>query len=210
MKKYLLLAACLFLFLCACGVTEPPVETPTPAPTPTVEEDVHQEEIIWPTGEYDNPFGDVGTRFTLTETQQKLFDKYSENFNFDISVFKGAAPVDVAQVFIECGINGLWEGEYNLFYFETRQVRKVDFKAEFDRDASAVDIRTRRDYANLLMSGLKDGKFVDDGGGYGHIEFKSYDMTSDYEGIYEAAAKLNLKQVDGIWMINQNNMLEYI
>jgi hypothetical protein len=198
------------LFLSACGGNGndlPPEATTSSAPeTPIAEDDVHQEPVVFPTGEYENPFGDTRTRFTLTDSQQALFNSYSKDFNFDISLFKGASAIDVAQVFIECGIEGLWEGEYNLYYFKSRQVAKADFKAEFEKDLTTLDIRTRRDQANIVFPNLKDGTFVDAGDGSGYIEFDSVEQTADYENLYTVKMRMNFIKVDDIWQIDQNNM----
>ncbi|MDR2649530.1 MAG: hypothetical protein LBB94_07425 [Clostridiales bacterium] len=206
MRKFFI--SCLLLFLCACGGNVNTDITPTVTTTASAlaEDDVRQDPVAFPSGEYENPFGDAGTRFTLTAAQQALFDSYSKDFNFDISLFKDASPVDVAQVFVECGIEGLWEGEYNLYYFETRRVAKADYKADFEKDLSTLDIRTRRDQANLVFPYLKDGVFVEESDGSGYIEFESMEQTSDYETLYKVKTKMNLKKVDGVWKIDQNNM----
>jgi len=203
------LTGCLAFFLSACGGAlgpPPPVSTSSPTAPPT--EEVHQEAVVFPTGDYDNPIPDIGTKFTLTAAQQALFDTYSKDFNFDISVFKGAAPVDVAQVYIECGNEGLWEGEYNLFYLGAAKITKAQYKAGDEQDLSTRDIRTRRDYANLVFPMLNDGKFTDNGDGSGYIEFDSVESTSDYQDIVNVKAKMNLQQVNGIWLINYNKIFE--
>ena len=231
MKRLLILTGCLIVFLTACGShNNHPAWTPILATSTTAAltasgadtdtttaaaaadtEDVHQQPVVFPTGPYDNPFPPVDgkdTKFTLTDTQQSLFDTYTKNFNFDTSIFKGANPVDVAQVFIECGNEGLWEGEYNLFYFDARTLSKAQFKAEDDHDLLTQDIRTRRDYANVMLPYLNDGTFVDEGGGAGYIEFNSYENTPDYTGVVNVKSKLNMQQVNGIWLVDQNRMFE--
>ena len=210
MKRYVILIGCLFIFLTACGSGKKPVPTPSPSPTVADISDIpHQEPVQTPEGEYENPFPPIEgkeTVFTLNETQQALFDKYSKDYNFDISVFKGAAPMDVAHVYIECGIEGLWEGEYNLFYFESARLSKASFKAENDQDLATRDIRSRRDYANILLGTLKDGEFVDTGDESGYIRFETYENTSDYESLVAVKSRMYFKKVDGIWMIDQNRM----
>ena len=172
-----------------------------------IEKDVHQEEVIFPTYPYENPFPDLGMRFTLTPKQQTLYDAYIKDFNFNISIFEGVPPIDVAHVFIECGINGLWEGEYNLFYFETKHITKASYKAEFDDDMSKRDIRTRRDMSNLMHSRIKEGTFVDEGNGSGYIEYLTL-ISPDYIGLYEVMAKMNFHEEDGVWKININRIFE--
>ena len=210
MKKLVILTAGLFLLLSGCGGNINPMPTvpPTAPPTASANDDPHQEPVVFPTGDYDKIFPDLGTKFTLTDKQQSLFDTYSKNFNFDVSVFKGADPIDVAQVFIECGCEGLWEGEYNLYYFAAKKVSKAQYKAEFDSDMNTRDIRTRRDYANILFDKMKDGKFIDEGDDSGYVEFDSIENTSDYSNIVTVKMKLNMKQVNGIWMIDQNKWFE--
>ena len=211
MKRLLTVIICLFLFLCACATSDINDNTPTPEPSPTasVTEDARQSPVPIPTGEYEPPADiDLNTKFILTDAQQELFDKYSKDFNFDISVFRDAAPIDVAQVFIECGLHGFWEGEYNLYYFESRTVSKADYKTESEENTAASDIRDRRFFADIMYPFLKDGKFVDTGDDSGYIEFVSID--SNYVDLYEVNAKMNLKKIDGIWMINQNNPFEVL
>ena len=211
MKKQLICAVCLFLLLSACGKTEinetAPTPIPEPSPTAAILEDVHQAPVETPTGDWEPPFVlKIDSKFTLTDVQQELFDRYSKDFNFDISIFKDASPIDIAHVFIECGIHGFWEGEYNLFYFDKNTVSKAEYKAESEQDLEANDLRNRRAFADILYPFLKEGTFVDAGDDSGYIEFVSID--SDYVNVYETKAKMNLKKVDGIWMINQNNPFE--
>jgi len=212
MKKFLILMGCLAIFLCGCGGNVKPTPSPTPTVTTIAESEIHQTPVIIPTGPYDNPYAPLGvkTKFTLTDAQQKLFNAYSKDFNFDISIFKGVAPIDVAQVFVECGLEGLWEGEYNLYYFDTRKVAKAQYKAESEQDTATNDIRTRRDQADITLSKLKDGKFVDEGNSSGYIEFDSYKLTADYSGVVAIKQRLHMKQVNDIWMIDQNRMFEEV
>ena len=213
MKRFIVLTGCLIVFLSACGGNPGPIPTPPAAVTPTAaatDEDVHQEPVVFPTGPYDNLFPQPegqNTVFTLTDTQQALFDAYSKNFNFDISIFKNTDPIDIAQVFIECGIEGLWEGEYNMCV--NWPISKAEYRDEALADVAANDIRTRRDKANYVFPYLKDGTFVDGGNGLGYIEFNSYDSSSNYSTVYAVKAKLHLQQVNGIWMIDQTNFFEY-
>jgi len=215
MKKLATLAAGLALILSACGGNANVLIVPTPDPTaaaPTAIE-LHQSPVVFPTGPYENPvtpFESPESIFTLTDKQQALFDAYSKGFNFDVAVFKGAAPIDVAQVYIECGNECLWEGEYNLFYFSDKVVSKAQYKAEFDDDMAKRDPRTRRDFANLLFPHLKDGKFVDEGNGSGYIEFDSYEVDGNYENLNKVKNRLRLKQVNDIWMIDINNLFEKV
>jgi len=198
-KRFLLLIGCLSILLSACGSNILQNQSPPP----------HQEAVVWPTGDYVNPFPQVEgkqTKFTLTDAQQALFDAYSKNFSFDISVFKGAAPIDVAQVFIECGIEGYWEGEYNLFYFSDKKVTKVSYKAEYDKDVATRDLRTRRDFADIMMPYLKDGEFIKEGADSGYIRFASYENTSDFTGLVTVVYRTYLKQINGIWMMDQNRL----
>ena len=198
MKRFLFLIGFLVMLLSACAGS---AKNPPP----------HQEPVPWPTGPWDNPFPQIKgqeTKFTLTDTQQALFDAYSKDFNFDISLLKGVSPMDVAHVFIECGIEGYWEGEYNLFYFDTKTVAKEEYKSEYEQDIATRDLRSRRAYADILLPFLKDGTFIDDGNGSGHIEFNSYENTADYEGLAAVKSKMHFKQVNGIWMIDQNNMFD--
>ena len=217
MKKTILSAACILFFLCACNGTNNPDITPTPTvditPTHAVstidETEVKQEIVIFPSGPIDpDPFPDIGLAFSLTDTQQALYDKYTKDFNFDISVFAGAHPINAAQVFIECGINGLWEGEYYLLYFDAKHISKAEYKKINDDDLATRDIRTRRGFANYMFSSLKDGTFIEKGDGSGYIEFNS--VESDHIDVYEVTLRMNLNQVDGIWKINYHNPFESV
>ena len=226
MKKFLVLT-CLFLFLTACGGNSGAQPSPEPtdysqqdnnetAEAPNQDEDANQEPprqqvVVFPTGEFEDPFTafvDPDNLFELTEEQQALFDEYSRDFNFDISVFRGVDPIDVAQVFFECGINGLWEGEYYLYYFEYDPVSKEELYAEFMHDLATQDIRLRRSVANASFPNLNDGTFVDLGDGTGYIEFLSVDQ--DVLHVYEAMLRLFMRQIDDVWMINQTRFLEVV
>jgi len=225
MKKFLVLA-CLFLFFTACGSGNAETQ-PSPDPTeysqqneneppvPTNHEDEEpqeppsQQEVVFPTDEFEDPFEgfiDPDNLFELTSEQQALFDEYTRDFNFDISIFRGVDPIDVAHVFIECGINGLWEGEYYLYYFESEPLTKQELYDEFEHDMRTEDIRTRRSVANITFPNLNDGTFVDLGDGFGYIEFLSVD--SDMVNVFEATLRLNMRLVDDVWMINLSRFLQ--
>ena len=218
MKEFLVLA-CLFLFLTACGGSSNPSDN-SPYQPPNGEnsaslnpvensEPPRQQEVVFPTGELDDPFEefiDPDNLFELTNEQQALFDEYSRDFNFDISVFQGVDPIDVAQVFVECGVNGLWEGEYNLFYFETNPISIEEFHSAAMHDIETIDLRTRRSMANVTFRNLYDGTFVDQGDGFGYIEFLSVD--SNFVVVVDAMLRLHMRQVDDVWMINHFRFLQ--
>ena len=194
--------AFLFLFFTACGGNEEPIPEPTTGP--------RQEEVVFPTGEFEDHFEafvDPDNLFELTNEQKVLFDEYSRDFNFDISIFQGVDPIDVAHVFIECGINGLWEGEYYLFYFEFDSITKENFHNAFEHDLATQDIRTRRSVANISFPNLNDGTFVDLGNGSGYIEFLSVDAEFG-SAHYEAMLRLFMRHVDDVWMINYSRFLQ--
>ena len=204
---------CLFLIFTACGRN---VESDT-EPTDSLEyqaneipETPRQEEVFFPTGEFEDHFEafvDPDNLFELTSEQQALFDEYSRDFNFDISIFQGVDPIDVAHVYIECGINGLWEGEYYLYYFEYASLSKELFHNEFVHDFATYDIRMRRSVANMAFPNLNGGTFVDLRDGSGYIEFLS--VNAEFGGEhYEAILRLYMRNVDDIWMINQSRFLQ--
>ena len=207
--------ACIFLFFTACSgnvepILEPTDSIPQPHEPDEISEAPRQEEVVFPTGEFEDHFEtfvDPDNLFELTNEQQALFEEYSRDFNFDISIFQGVDPIDVAQVFIECGINGLWEGEYYLSYFEFGTVSKEAFHREFLHDVATQDIRMRRSVANISFPNLNDGTFFDLGGGSGYIEFLSVDAEfgSDH---YEAMLRLYMRYVDDTWIINRSRFLQ--
>jgi len=216
MKRFLVLV-CLFLFFTACGGN---VESIPELTTDSLEHLSHeadevpeaprQEEVVFPTGELEDHFEnfvDPDNIFELTNEQHALFEEYSRDFNFDISIFQGVNPVDVAQVFIECGINGLWEGEYNLFYFEFDYISKEEFYRGFVHDMATQDIRMRRSLANISFPNLNDGTFVDLGNGSGYIEFLSVDAEFG-QVHYETMLRLYMRHVDDVWLINQSRFLQ--
>ncbi|MDR1539390.1 MAG: hypothetical protein LBU32_15605 [Clostridiales bacterium] len=216
MKKYLLvLAACaaIAIFPACGGQDNPPEPSPTdsgPQILPTEEAPVEQEEIIIPTGEYESIYPPSETKFTLTQEQTRLFEEYRKDNVFDISVFKDASPVDVAQVFIECGLNGLWLGEYNLWHFATSTLNKESFKAENEKDYNAHDIRSRREMADIVFANLKDGVFEETEDNKGHITFNSIDPS---DGTLNTKVRINFnlrRNSDGIWMIEYDNPYEYL
>jgi len=218
LKKFLVIA-CLFLFLTACGGNADPSPEPTDyvlqdddetAETPHQGE-VGQQEVVFPTGEFDDPFEpfvDPDNLFELTDEQQALFDEYTRDFNFDVSIFQGVDPIDVAQVFFECGINGLWEGEYYLYYFEFEPLTKEELRIEAEHDIEIRDLRSRRSMADALFPNLNDGTFIDLGDGSGYIEFLS--VHSDMIYVFEAMMRLHMRNVDDVWKINQFRFMELV
>jgi hypothetical protein len=194
--------------LTAVPATSPSDVTASPAASSDDESaDPHQEAVVWPTGSYEPVFGDnITSKFTLTDAQQQLYDTYTKDFNFDISIFKDATPVDTACVFISCGINGLWEGEYNLYYDPES---KESYKKENDTDLATRDLRSRGDMANIVFPNLKDGKFTDNGDNTGYIEFSSV-SPDDYEKQTPIQMRMNLTKSNDIWMVNFNDTYEYL
>ncbi|MDR1913394.1 MAG: hypothetical protein LBQ68_02780 [Clostridiales bacterium] len=204
MKKLLLIITIIFAFS-GCG-RNTVIDTSTPTPT---EVEVHQEQVEIPTGDYDQVFGEnIETRFELTESQRALYDAYVKDFNFDTSLLKDASAIDTAHIYIECGINGLWEGEYNLFYFKSKPLSKVSYKEENDKDLATLDIRTRRDMANIVFPFLSDGEFTDNGDGTGYIDFESV-HPEDYSKQTLIYMRVNMVQSDGVWLIDFDNKFEY-
>ncbi|MDR3240272.1 MAG: hypothetical protein LBT44_09330 [Clostridiales bacterium] len=200
-KKPIIISAYLIGAFCLAACSGKPSPSPPPSPDPV------QEAVIMPSGDYENPFippeGFEG-KFSLTEQQQQLFDEYSKDFRFDVSAFKDASPVDIAQVFIQCGIEGYWEGEYNLYSFESTDavISKEDFKKESDEDMLLTDLRTRSDYANIAFAGLKDGKFADNGDSTGWIEFTAYETSFEDTALISIEKKMHFHLNDeGIWLV---------
>jgi hypothetical protein len=165
-----------------------------------------QEEIPWPTGEYVNDFPESDTTFELDGTQMKLFEEYSRDFEFDVNVLKGASPVDIAMVYIECGLHGYWLGEYNLWFFEEDVVAKESYRDENSEDISKRDIRSRREMADIVFANLSKGEFVDEGNGYGYIKFI---YVNPYSEPPESETKLRMRQSsDDLWMVRHPNPFE--
>jgi hypothetical protein len=178
----------------------------TKAPTNAGGYEPTQEEIPWPTGEYVQDFPDSDTKFELNETQTKLFEEYSKDYVFDVNALKSASPVDNAMVYIECGLHGYWLGEYNLYFFEEAPVSKTAYQQENYEDYTKRDIRSRREMADIVFANLSKGEFVDEGNGYGYIQFISVDSYSETP---ETETKLRMRQnPDGIWLIRHPNPFE--
>ncbi|MCL2351288.1 MAG: hypothetical protein FWC55_02020 [Firmicutes bacterium] len=219
----IIICAALALFSASCGNNPGPSAAnsasnavnpaPTAAPpSPTAE----LTDPPWPTGEVQNDvwkkLNAGGTAFKLTDAQQALFDEYTKNL--DIGIFKDANPVDVAQVYIECGIEGKWEAEYNLYdpngVFQT----KDEYHRAFVADMNNADIRTRRSLADLMFPYLNDGRFIDDGNNLGHILFDSPAETDASQGESATLGPL-IKKIfrfskngDGIWLLATQNPYE--
>jgi hypothetical protein len=214
MKKLILPLLLIMLMLsAACGaqndsVTPSPGTTPTPSST-AADDGVHQETVVWPTGTYIPVFGEnIATSFELTSAQQQLYDTYVKDFNFDTAVLADAAPVDIAAVFVECGINGLWEGEYNLFCFNDKPVTRAAYKEENDADLKTLDLRSRRDMASLVFPFINEGTFVDNGDDTGYIDAVTLDPGNVESGV-RIGMSVNMTRVDGIWKVNQFGMVSY-
>jgi hypothetical protein len=157
-----------------------------------------------PTGEYENPFvtpENFDGEFVLTERQRTLFEAYAKDLKFDVNVFENADPIDVAQVFIECGVVGYWLGEYNLFNFEGADspLTKTEAQKQSEADIAKLPLQSRRDQANIVFAYLNNGKFTDNGDGSGFIEYPEINVEDGTVG----TRKINLRQNEkGIWLIS--------
>ncbi|MDR1000837.1 MAG: hypothetical protein LBL96_08580 [Clostridiales bacterium] len=218
MKKIILpLLLVLLLLSTACGAqnniaqisSASPSDSYTPQSSPIVDEDIHQEPVEWPTESYNPVFGEnITTKFELTATQQQLYDTYIKDFSFSTTIFADADPIDIAAVFIECGVNGLWEGEYNLFCFNGEPLTRADYKAENDADLATLDLRSRRDMASLVFPFINEGAFVDNSDGTGYIDTQTLD-PGDIESGARIGMNINMTKVDGVWKVNQSGMVDY-
>ena len=154
------------------------------------------------------PRYDKDAKFVLTEIQQSLFDKYINDFSYDITIFKGVSAIDAAHVFIQCWIKDLWEGEYGLLYFGSKEMTKEEYKDELDRQKISQDKLNRQDYANIFYSKLNDGTFYNGFDDSGYISFYTFESTPDYQNVIAVKYRMNLNLVDEIWKVNFNKMLE--
>ena len=196
--KYPFMLFPLIILMAACGggSSDESVVTPMPAVTEGPIED-----LPYPTGDFDDPYIMVTTEFTLSEKQIELYEKYTENL--DISIFENVDPVDTAHVWIECGIMGKWECEYNLYSQAGLYVTKEEWQKMNYEDMEKLDIRSRRSMANIMFPFLQEGSFVETGPGIGRLEFESPMMGM--EGQYASGAvqdnEMWFVKENGIWMV---------
>jgi len=206
-KKFaLLLCAALAVFLASCQGVRP---TPAPSPTQTT---FNRTEPPWPSDEPDDPIWEVdratGTVFKLTDAQRALYDEYAQSL--DIGLFRDVSPIDIAQVYIECGVEGKWEAEFNLYHPDGMPYTKDEYYQQHVTDMLNQDPRTRRLHANINFPYLNDGVFDDYGNGKGHILFETPtppDITVEGStlGPPTKIAMIFQQNSDGIWLLAKLN-----
>ena len=165
----------------------------------TVTEEVS--EITPDPGPHVNPYGEVTTEFVLSSEEQALYDEFKANL--DINIFKDIAPASIAKVFVQCGIEGNWEAEYELyskegFYIlndddEEVYFTKEDWQFFSDKDIRESQLITRKDRADIVLPLLGEAEFVDNGENLGYLTFISTDPEKTmYHFVF-------VKNENGVW-----------
>ncbi len=188
MKKLKFIAIALLLVSVGTSCTKNPnndIANIAPSETPKAT-DESQEDLV-------NPFenGDLPT-FSLSEEETKLYEKYiSEK---DINIFKDVPAQSVVKVFVQCGIEGELESEFNMFAPETLDgLTLEDYLKVYDSEQIKGTKETRQQYAGIAFSKIDEASFVDEGN-TGYIEVTA--ATNE-------KLKLQLvKSKNNIWLIN--------
>lgn len=111
--------------------------------------------------------------FELTEEEQAIFERYVESL--DNEIFRDVAPVSIAKIYIQCGVDSLWEPEFSMYAKEGLTISREEYKAAHDEDLEAGYTLTRKAMADYVFPYLQDSEFVEDGGNKGHIDFEAVD-----------------------------------
>lgn len=131
--------------------------------------------------------------FNLTPEQRTEYDEYIKNA--DIGTLKGSSPLDVAKIYIQCGIDGNWEAEYNLYAQQGITMTKDEWRELNDVDVGTLDLSTRQSQANYIFPFLQDGQVEE--------EADTCIITFHDAQEREITFKL-LKNEDGIWLVKFN------
>jgi hypothetical protein len=162
--------------------------TPTPAEDPTLVEDPNWDSIPeWEEGDLaENP--NPGRVFALTEAERVLYETYLEEM--DTKIFRDAAPVSIAKIHIQCGIDGKWAQEYAMYAPEGLTATPEDFAALHSEDVTSTPIESRQEMADYMFANLDGGEFLQEDDRHGRLRFFVETDAFDFYMI---------KDADGVW-----------
>ncbi|MDR1531846.1 MAG: hypothetical protein LBS62_06635 [Clostridiales bacterium] len=167
--------------------TDTPPETPAPsvtkAPTPTPE--YEEGDLLDNAGH--------GRVFSLTEEERNIYEEFLNSM--DLNVFANVDPISIAKIFIQYGIDGMWEQEYTMFSPEGLVPTKEDYRQLHVRDVESTDIASRKDQADYMFGNMYKGEFVQDSENVGRVHFF---VEEDPFDLYL------IKNADGIWQPKYN------
>jgi len=127
--------------------------------------------------------------FALNEEEHRIYAAYREVY--DIEIFRDVAPVSIAMVFIQCGLDGDIDAEYAMFHPEGLTETKEEYTEMNTANDAALDAERRQYYAGVLFASLRDGAFTEEGS-TGFITFTT--------SLGEEARFYLAKNKDGVWM----------
>ncbi|MCL2853260.1 MAG: hypothetical protein FWE20_09555 [Defluviitaleaceae bacterium] len=132
--------------------------------------------------------------FELSEAERAYYDEYI--LTGDLSALEGIEPVSVLRVWIQAGIDGNLEHEFNLFHPDTLDGETLEAYLESNSPEFAGSPAIRQRWANVFFSHLEDGEFVVDAdGSRGTLIF--YTET-------EERISLSVRQNEaGIWLVER-------
>ena len=200
-----LVAICVaLLMLAACNQDSgpaPDVVDYTPELPPT-EEIVITPEIETPMAELweydiDNPespfYLPADGSFELTEAELAAFEEYVRTG--DLAALAGVEPVSVIKIWIQAGIYGHLEHEFNLFHPDTLDGDTLELFI-FHNTSDGLDgtVRIRQRFADIFFAEMEAGEFTDEGD-RAHISF--YAETGE---AITLSARLN---DEGIWLVER-------
>jgi len=160
--KIILMVAVLFA-LAACGTANDNangedttvLETPAPAPHPSLIPAPVDPNAPPQIEQRPDLFPDLGYRFTLTAEEDAVYQRLLTELSTD--VFEGLSPTSVIKVYINAGINGEAEAEWNTFSPVGRTASLGEWVEMSRIDELEEDIASRRSMANIVFGRIDEG-----------------------------------------------------
>lgn len=199
MKKLICRAIVVFILAAftACGGPDAPPEE-SPAPAPSAEVDVEAGKDVEtgkePETETEPEAQTEVTPFALSAEENALFEAYVKDK--DVSLFKDAAPITIAKVFIQCGVTDNISAEYAMYAPDSTEDTEEEYIRKSTVDATPLPVEERQRFADLLFGLLDQGAFMEVSPTEGYIEFGTADGQN---GRFHL-----MKDENGIWQVNYN------
>ena len=134
--------------------------------------------------------------FELSAAERAYYDEYI--LTGDHSVLAGVEPLSVLKIWMQAGIDGNFEREFNLYHYDTLDGRTLEAHLASDVPEIAGSPAIRQRWANVFFSQIDGAEFVEhaeDGVVRGDISF----YTEGGELIV-----IGVRQNDaGIWLIER-------
>lgn len=112
--------------------------------------------------------------FEYTDEEIKAFEDFSDGF--DKQVLKSLEPLSIAKLWVQAGIQGAWESEYELYAPSTvgdysKQLQFNAHTADVISTENNPDSTPRKTAAAVMFADLPNAVFVEDSDAVGHLEF---------------------------------------